>query len=150
MESMRGDAPNQRQAVQTLAEAAGHTATVRRADRPLAVALLILALVYLLVGMIGLLGPGPGSGLAFIAVFAIGLVSVVIVLSRVRASSRIGSRLYGGGIAIFLLWNAAVILGSSQLGWWAPQTPGWHFLVSAAVAALPLLVVAAVLLRRAR
>lgn len=117
---------------------------------PLAVALLILALVYLLVGTIGLLGPGPVGGVALVAVLAIGLASIIVVLVRMRVSSRVGSRLFGAGIAIFVLWNGAVILASTSLGWWAPQTPGWHFLVSAAVAALPLFLVAGVLAQRAR
>lgn len=149
---MSGDAPSQYEAEHTLVEAAGRAASMRRADRPLALALVVLAVMYVVVGVIvGAIGRGgPAGGLALVVVFAIGLAVVVLALVRRRASSRIGSRLYVAGIVTFSLWNAAVIAGSGWLGWWAPRAPGWHFTVSAAVAALPLFVVGGVLLRRSR
>jgi hypothetical protein len=43
-------------------------------------------------------------------------------------------------MAVFLVWNGAVIWVSIATGWWGPKAPGIHFGGTAAVAVIPLLV----------
>ena len=134
--------PTPQQARATLAEAATRSAQVRKADKPLRLILLVIAATYLLIGAVFAL-PLLHKGQIVLVILGAGLASAIGLLTRVRAYSRIGSRRLLAAICVFSLWNGAVVSASVMLGWWAPGSPPWHFTVSAAVAALPLLAVTA-------
>ena len=53
-----------------------------------------------------------------------------------------------GSVAVFLLWNGAVIWVSIATGWWGPHQPGLHFGGIVVVAVIPLLVAAWLVGRR--
>jgi hypothetical protein len=79
-------------------------------------------------------------GDALIVIFLAGLAGTVYVMWRIRAWSRMGIVWLLGSVAVFLLWNGAVIWVSIATGWWGPHQPGIHFGGSVVVAVIPLLV----------
>jgi hypothetical protein len=126
-----------------LDEANSRAATVRRADSQLRLILLILATLYLATGALLSGNPRQGSVLirdALIVIFLAGLAGTVYVMWRIRAWSRMGIVWLLGSVAVFLLWNGAVIWVSIATGWWGPHQPGIHFGGSVVVAVIPLLV----------
>ena len=126
-----------------LDEANSRAATVRRADSQLRLILWILATLYLATGALLSGNPRQGSVLirdALIVIFLAGLAGTVYVMWRIRAWSRMGIVWLLGSVAVFLLWNGAVIWVSIATGWWGPHQPGIHFGGSVVVAVIPLLV----------
>jgi hypothetical protein len=126
-----------------LDEANSRAATVRRADSQLRLILWILATLYLATGALLSGNPRQGSvliGDALIVIFLAGLAGTVYVMWRIRAWSRMGIVWLLGSVAVFLLWNGAVIWVSIATGWWGPHQPGIHFGGSVVVAVIPLLV----------
>jgi hypothetical protein len=126
-----------------LDEANSRAATVRRADSQLRLILWILAALYLATGALLSGNPRQGSvliGDALIVIFLAGLAGTVYVMWRIRAWSRMGIVWLLGSVAVFLLWNGAVIWVSIATGWWGPHQPGIHFGGSVVVAVIPLLV----------
>ena len=103
----------------------------------------ILAALYLATGALLSSNPRQGSvliGDALIVIFLGGLAGTVYVMWRIRAWSRMGIVWLLGSVAVFLLWNGAVIWVSIATGWWGPHQPGIHFGGSVVVAVIPLLV----------
>jgi hypothetical protein len=150
---MSDSAPTPLEAQAALAEANSQAVRVRHADHQLGWVIFGIAAIYLSVAavMSSLPDPrrgGPVAGLAILTIFAVGLATCVFVALRIRAYSRTGILLYFGGIALFNLWNALVVGASIGTRWWASNQPAYHFGLSAAVGAIPLLVVAWLIWRR--
>ena len=143
--------PTQREAQASLAEADHAAARIRREDKQLGAILLGLAAAYVAIGvLVGLAPAVPGFALVAVLVIMVGaLGGGVFQLLRIRAYSRTGILRFTIWCAAFSFWNAMVVGVSSATRWWAPYQPTSHFTVSAAVAAIPL-VVAAWLVSRTR
>jgi hypothetical protein len=140
---MTDTSPTPQDARAALDEANSRAATVRRADSQLRLILWILAALYLATGALLSGNPRQGSvliGDALIVIFLAGLAGTVYVMWRIRAWSRMGIVWLLGSVAVFLLWNGAVIWVSIATGWWGPHQPGIHFGGSVVVAVIPLLV----------
>jgi len=140
---MTDTSPTPQDARAALDEANSRAATVRRADSQLRLILWILAALYLATGALLSSNPRQGSvliGDALIVIFLGGLAGTVYVMWRIRAWSRMGIVWLLGSVAVFLLWNGAVIWVSIATGWWGPHQPGIHFGGSVVVAVIPLLV----------
>jgi hypothetical protein len=111
----------------------------------------IAAAFYVALGALGLVpqaGPpvvatGVADVLAPVIVGAVIVAAVLVGLlalhRRTRVYSRSGSRWFNLSLAVFSLWNGAVVVASFATGWWAAHQPSSHFTVSAVVAAIPLL-----------
>jgi len=139
---MTDTSPTPQDARAALDEANSRAATVRRADSQLRLILWILAALYLATGALLSSNPRQGSvliGDALIIIFLGGLAGTVYVMWRIRAWSRMGIVWLLGSVAVFLLWNGAVIWVSIATGWWGPHQPGIHFGGSVVVADIPLL-----------
>jgi hypothetical protein len=148
-----GSAPTPREAQAALAEANSQAVRVRRADHQLGWIVLGIAAMYLAVGSLMSTLPdprraGPVIGPAILAVMVVGLVGLVFVGLRIRAFSRTGILLYFGGVGVFGLWNGIIVGVSIATRWWAATQPSYHFGISVAMAIIPLLVAAWVILRR--
>ena len=153
MQFVSEPAPTQRDAQAALAEANNQAGRVRRADHQLGWIVLATAVIYLAVAVVVSTLPdprqgGPVAGPAILAILLVGLVGLVYVFSRIRAYSRAAISLYFGAIVAFSLWNGIVVGVSIASRWWASGQPGYHFGISAAVAVIPLLVAARLILRR--
>jgi hypothetical protein len=139
-------APTPDEARAALAKANSQKALVRKADREFRWILFVVAAVYVVVaGLVSITFPRRGSPLAgtiALLVVAGGLAAIVVLGRRVRAYSTGGIAWYVAAIAIFLLWNFAVTGVSLLSGWWSPKQPGYHFAISEAVGAIPLIVAA--------
>jgi hypothetical protein len=98
--------------------------------------------------LVGLGSRAPWTGLAVLLVLLAVLVGGIGRMWRMRAFSRTGPRNFALAAAAFTWWNAAVVGVSVASGWWAPRQLSFHFTVSAAVAAIPLLVAAFLIGRR--
>lgn len=122
---------------------------MRRTDLQFRRILVALALAYLVAGALAGLVRVPWTGVAVLFVLAATLVGSLWLMWRMRAFSRSGPRHFAVASAAFTWWNAAVIGVSLASGWWSPHQPSFHFTVSAAVAAIPL-VMAAWLIGRGR
>jgi hypothetical protein len=143
VDNMTDTSPTPQEARAALDEANSRAATVRRADSRLRLILWILAALYLATGALLSGNPRQGSvliGDALIVIFLGGLAGTVYVMWRIRAWSRMGIVWLLGSVAVFLLWNGAVIWVSIATGWWGPDQPGIHFGGSVVVAVIPLLV----------
>jgi hypothetical protein len=143
---MGGPVLTRRQAQSALAEAAKQADKLHRTDRRFQLMLLIVAAVYLAIGILVILprvqqpiNPRLGIPLALLGA----LVAGVVLGLRVRAESRWGSAWFYGSFAAFSIWNATIVWASLASGWWGTGQPLTHFTVSAAVAALPLVLGAA-------
>jgi len=139
---MTDTSPTPQDARAALDEANSRAATVRRADSQLRLILWILAALYLATRALLSSNPRQGSvliGDALIVIFLGGLAGTVYVMWRIRAWSRMGIVWLLGSVAVFLLWNGAVIWVSIATGWWGPHQPGIHFGGSVVVADIPLL-----------
>lgn len=148
---MTDASPTPQDARASLDEANRRAATIRRADSQLRLILWIVAALFLAAG--ALLSANPRQGNvwisdALIVIFLGGLAGTIYVSWRIRAWSRTGTAWLLGSVAVFLLWNGAVIWASIATGWWGPHQPGIHFGGSAVVAVIPLLVAAWLVGRR--
>jgi len=132
-----------------LSEASAQASRVRRTDLQFRLILVGLALAYVAAGALVGLVRVPWTGAAVLLILLATLVGGVGLMWRMRAFSRSGPRNFGLAVAAFTWWNAAVVGVSVASGWWAPHQLSFHFTVSAAVAAIPLLV-AALLIGRGR
>ena len=144
--------PTPGEARAALALAGAQAARVRRTDHQFRRVLLGIAAMYLVTAtIVGLFpyGGSPAAGLALVVIFVGGLAGTVVLMLRIRAYSRTGILWFTGACAAFTWWNAAVIGVSMVTGWWGPHQPGFHFSVSAVVGAIPLVVAAWLVGRRA-
>lgn len=124
---------------------------MRRADNQFRPILLVVAAMYLATGILLSANPRGGNVLisgALVAVFFGGLATALYMTLRIRAWSRTGVFWLVASVAVFLLWNGAVIWASIVTGWWGPHQPGIHFGGSVVVAVIPLLVAAWLIGRR--
>jgi hypothetical protein len=137
-------APTPEEARAALAKADSQRALVRKADREFRWILAVVAAVYVVVALlVSISFPRRGSpvaGIAALLVIAGGLVAVVVLGRRMRAYSMAGIAWYVIAIAIFLLWNGVVTGVSLLSGWWSPKQPSYHFAISEALGAIPLIV----------
>ena len=93
---------------------------------------------------------GPVEGFAVEGLLGAGLVALLLLQGRQRAHSRTGSVIFGASLACWMLamtWTHS--LGSSA-DWYVPADPlrGPHFVLTAVVSVVPLLVGALVVGRR--
>ena len=143
---MNETAPTPDEARAALAKANSQKALVRKADREFRWILVVIATVYVVVAaLVSIAFPRRGSplaGMVALLVIAAGIAAMVVLGRRVRAYSTAGIAWYVVAIAIFLLWNAVVTGVSLLSGWWSPRQPGYHFAISEAVGAIPLIVAA--------
>ena len=148
---MTDSSPSPQEARASLDEANRRAATVRRSDSQFRVVLLVVASLYLATGALLSANPRGGNfliGDALIVIFLGGSAGAIYLVWRIRAWSRTGILWLLGSVAVFLLWNGAVIWASIATGWWGPHQPGVHFGGSVLVAVIPLLVGAWLLGRR--
>ena len=146
------------QARAAIAEATAARAPVRGSDRVFAVRLLAFAGATVglaaLIAIFGLLPAwmGPLEGMLAAAGLAAAVVLVLMVSTRQRAYSRGGNRLFLAIILVWVFWGEAVLQGSFRSGWMAPSLPhvvrGLHFIFTACIAVVPLLIGALMLGRR--
>jgi hypothetical protein len=139
------------QARAALDEAGIRLAQVRRNDRQLSWMLLLVAAAYLGVGAVMSLSLRHGTPFAPAAVIVTLVAAIgaaVVIALRIPAYSRAGIIRYFSTIIAFNLWNAAVISASIATRFWASGQPGYHFGVSVAIAVIPLLAGAWLLVRR--
>lgn len=142
---------NPQEAQAALAEAARQATVVRSADAQYRPILLGLAAMCLALGVLVGMFPRGGSRFAGIAVLVVlfgGLVGTLFLLWRIPIYSRWGPVRFAWACAAFTIWNAAVVGLSIATGWWGTHQPGFHFTISAAVDATPLLLAAWLLGRR--
>lgn len=149
--------PTPEEARAALAEVCAAERAVRSSDRVFQTRLLAFAgatiglmLVLVVVGSL----PNwlaPVAGFIVPAAFAAIAVAVISLQMRQRAYSPTGNRIFVVTVLVWLVWGLAVMQFSAHSGWWVPQPRlqrGWHFLVSALVGVVPLLVGAWLLGRR--
>ena len=136
--------PTPPEARAALAEADEQARAVRRADARFRPILLVLAAfavaIAILLGFVPVRGGWPYAGVVLLAIYLVAIVALVVLVQRGRARSRVNARRFNIAIAVFSLWNAAVVGVSTASGWWGGGVPGFHATVSFAVAALPLVV----------
>jgi hypothetical protein len=148
---MTDTSPNPQGARASLDEANSRAATVRQADTQFRPILLLVSALYLATGALLSANPRGGNILisdALIVIFLGGLAATIYLAWRIRAWSRTGIFWLLGSVAVFMLWNGAVIWASIASGWWGPHQPGIHFGGSVVVAVIPLLVGAWLIGRR--
>lgn len=143
---MSYEVPTRQEAREALAEAADRAARIRRADTHLRAILLVLAAMYVAVGvLVGLVeqggSPSLRTGLAAAALVLqwAGLAGSLAIAWRIRALSRHGWARFCLAAVAFSIWNPAMLVASIASGWWGPDQPGLHFTTSFVVVALPLL-----------
>jgi predicted ferric reductase len=140
---MTETSPTPHDARALLDEAKGRAETVRRSEKQLRWTLLLVAAMYLVTAVLLSFNPRQGNrliGTALLVTFLVALVLAVYLGWRVRAWSRAAVLWFVAAMAVFLVWNGAVIWVSIATGWWGPKAPGIHFGGTAAVAVIPLLV----------
>ena len=145
---MSDQTPSAEEAQAAVEQAARHVERLRLEDQRLRLVLVVIAVVYVAAGFIlALPGLQPTFNPAFslVGVMGGGIVACVVLLRSMRAASRRGMTRYFLSITAFAIWNATVMVVSIATGWWGFGMPGFHFTVSAVVAAVPL-VAAAVLM----
>jgi len=71
-----------------------------------------------------------------------------MMITRLRAYSRVGVLWFTVATAAFTWWNAIVCGVSIATGWWGSQQPSYHFGVSVLVGVIPLFVAAWLIGRR--
>lgn len=144
--------PTPREALAALTEASDWPSRVRRIDGQFGRILIVAAAFYLTVGVlagVSDLGGRTFTVLAFLVVVAGGLLATLLLLVRIRAYSRSGQLWFSASALGFTVWNAAVAGASSTSGWWGPTQPASHFTVSALIGAVPLVMAAWLIGRRA-
>ena len=141
---MNESAPTPEQARAAIAEADGRVVGVRRSDSQLRFVLLAIAATYVAIGVVVGRFPRGGhlAGPTVLAIFGAGVAVAVVIFWRVRAYSKPGILRFTLYCFGFTIWNSAVIGASLASGWFGPNMAGWHFTVSAAVAAIPLVAAA--------
>ena len=128
-----------------LADAGNQATGLHRTDKQFRAILLWVAGMYLAIAVLAGFFPRGGWPLVGAGVLAIlfgGFGVTLLMLWRIRAYSRRGLQWFTRSAAAFTLWNIAVVGVSHLSGWWGPQTSEFHFLISAAISVLPLLVAA--------
>ena len=151
MDGMDAIEPTRDAAAAAVAEAGHRASQVRHADLQLRWMLLAVVAADAVVAVLMSVGPQRGSRLAplgIIAALVAAIVFGVIVGLRMRAYSRAGIRIYFAAIIAFNLWNAIVISTSIVVGFWRSGQPAYHFGISEAIAALPLVIGAVLVGRR--
>jgi len=145
MNVMSMSIPAPREAQASLAEAATRASLIRKADTPLVLALLAQATAMLAAGLtLGLVPRGPGQGILLVVVACGGLCCMIIALTRLRATSRIGYRWFNVATLLSAVWTSLVLSTSVSLHWFTRDQP-WHFTVSMAATTVPQLVAAALI-----
>jgi hypothetical protein len=138
--------PTPYEARAALAEAERQAGRLRRTDNRFRLVLLIIAGTYvslgLLIGIPRLERPAIPPLISLPLVLGGALIWCLVLLLPMRARSRWGYGWFMWSIAAFSIWNGMVVAVSMAAGWWAPGQPGYHFSVSAAVAAVPLVAAA--------
>jgi hypothetical protein len=142
--SVNDTTPTPEQARAAIAEAKGRAVGVRRSDSQLRFVLLAIAATYVAIGVVVGRFPHGGhlAGPTVLAIYGAGVAMAVVIFWRVRAYSKPGILRFTLWCAGFTIWNSAVIGASLASGWFGPNIAGWHFTVSAAVAATPLVAAA--------
>jgi hypothetical protein len=140
------DGPTVGQARAALAEVSRRKAWVGRADLQLRLILVALGAIYVTLGIVVATLSSPrqlsAPGRIALLILAGSVVALVVWCWRIRAYSRWGLARFNLSVAVFSMWNAAIVSVSVSTGWWGGDQPGIHFMVSALVAALPLLLAA--------
>ena len=141
---MNDSAPTPDEARSALVEAQNRALGVHRSDSQLRFVLLAIAATYVAIGVVVGRFPHGGhlAGPTVLAIFAAGVAVAGVVFWRVRAYSKPGILRFSLYCSGFTIWNSAVIGASFASGWFGPSMAGWHFTVSAAVAAIPLVAAA--------
>jgi len=141
-----------------IAEAAAAQEPVRSSDRMFAPRLLALAVAT--VGLAALISiftvlpawMGPIEGLLAGLGLAGAVVLVVTAEMRQHAFTRGGNRLFLGSLLAFVLWGEVVQRWTFTSGWLGYGLPhlvrGWHLILSALIAVVPLLIGALLFGRR--
>ena len=145
---MNESLPTRQDARHALDLAGRQAATIRRADGRLRQILVLLAGIYLGCGALLSANPRGGNaaiGAALLVLFLAGLTCAVYLGMTIRAWGRTSAFLFLGALAVFLLWNVAVVWASLATGWWAPGAPRIRFFGSVVVGVVPLLVAAGLL-----
>jgi hypothetical protein len=135
----------------SLNEAESRAAAIRRADRKLRSLLLLVAGMYLASAALLSVNPRQGNlwiSYALLVILVGGLAAALYLNWRIRVWSRLGAVWLLASVAVFLLWEGAVIWVSIATGWWGPHQPGIHFGGSVVMAVIPLLVAAWLIGRR--
>ena len=141
--------PSPADAAAALNEASLRVSQVRKADARLAKVLGVLLVADL--GIAGLMSVAPHlAGPAVLALYTSAIVLTSGVLVRTRAYSRAGLQIFTLAAFTFTVWNAVVSGLSVATRWWSPSQPSFHFGLSEAICALPLLVGIWLLSRRGR
>jgi hypothetical protein len=143
--------PSPEDARASLQEAGSRAATIRRTDSRFKPILLLITAAYLVIGALVSASPRGGNafvGVAVIVTFLAGFGGALYLMLRMKAWSRTGILWFVWSVALFVLWNSAVIWVSFVTGWWARNSPGIHFGGSVLVAVIPLIVAAWLLGRR--
>jgi hypothetical protein len=136
-------------AAAALSEARIRESQVRRNDVQLGRLLAIVVVADL--GIAGLMSVAPHlAGPAVLLLYASAIALVVPVFVRIRAYSRTGLKIFTGSAFTFTIWNGLVSGVSVATRWWSPSQPSFHFGVSEAICALPLLVGIWLLSRKGR
>jgi hypothetical protein len=128
-----------------LADAGNQASGLRRTDKQFRAILLWVAAMYLAIALLAGLFPRGGwplVGAVFLVILVGGFAVTLLLLWRIRAWSRRGLNWFTRSAAAFSLWNIAVVAVSHFTGWWGPQQSEFNFLISAAIAVLPLLIAA--------
>jgi hypothetical protein len=103
--------------------------------------LLAIVATYLLLGLLVVFVPHRGlllAAIVFTILWVASFVTSAILLRRYPIHSA-GYRHFILSIGAFTYWNVFVIIVSLLTGWWSPHVPYYHFTLSVAIAALPLL-----------
>ena len=89
-------------------------------------------------------GPGALGGVIVNAVLIAGLVAFGLALARQHAYTRAGRLLFARSVAAWAVVLAVVMQLSIRSGWWSTTLDqyqrSWHFVLSAAVSVVPLLI----------
>ena len=131
--------PTPKEAAGALAEANLRETQVRKADAQLGRILGVLAAAVVGIGFLMSVAPhlvGPA-----VAAIYLGAISVVmVVFLRIRAYSRTGLRIFSLTASTFTIWNALCAGVSVATRWWSSSQPSYHFGVTEAVTAVPLVI----------
>ena len=146
--SSQGPTPGQARAA--IAEAAAARAPLRTSDRLFAQRLLAFAAATVgLAAVLAVFGSLPSwlglvGGVVVIGGFAGAVIMVVWVQMRQHAYTRVGNRLFLAVLLLWVFWGQAVLQFSFHSAWMDHALPqfirGLHFVLSAGIGVVPLLV----------